>query len=853
MATPGTNPSAIRTPADLVEQLGVLRRARARGTGKAKVSLDDLASGAGIPRSTVHSYLSGRVIPPADALDAILIAMGVGGSELGAWADALERVRAGKSAAPAQQVAEAPVSPDTARQPSARSLLATPHQLPPVPRLVGRAAELAQLDQLWGARHGAGIIGVVGPGGVGKTALTVDWAKRHLDDFPDGQLYIDLQGFGADSGIDALRVLYRLLPAVGVPRPDGDLTALQADFRRALTGRRMVLVFDNARDAAHVRPLQPGGDSVLVLVTSRDDLRGLEVLDGASILTLGPLSAVAADELVASLSGERPRPWAAAIQQCGGLPLALRLFSTTVRGRSPGGLGEDGTTRLDALALVEGGRDLGVRGVLRGSLAALGDDAARLVCRLGAVPGPWLPDELIEAAFPGSAAGLAELASGHLLQRDQANRGWHRHDLATDYLYELATERPADYLADLREVLLWAVGETLILPVHPEPLLVGRLHGKSFQHHPIEAREALLDRHQDLLLALARRALDTGQLDDAAVIVATLCDGAFQVRTLRSVAGVVPEFASAAAASGNDELICLSHNLSSLVAGDAGDEELACEYLTRALQTEVGRRPGSVRQRLLTSRGYSLVLRGLYAESERDLLEAIDLAEADSAALAWAETNYGLSLMEQQRREEALAVFLRVIGHSRAPEPTPVPVLPLVNALFVALELGRTALVLELRAELDGVAERVESRNNLIPICHVRAAVAAYLGDTAEAVRHAQQGVEVAQDTGDTYLKIVASLNLADAYLEDGQTGLARGMAAFVVQDAERAGYPLIAADAWGTILGSDMRDGDLARVRGDRDQALADAERIGFSEHFARTEMRAIRFAKPPQPPPDL
>jgi DNA-binding SARP family transcriptional activator len=169
-----------------------------------------------------------------------------------------------------------------------------PLQLPlDVFGFVGRHAELATLDRLLDDQRRQPrtvVISAVGMPGVGKTALAVHWAHKVADRFPDGQLYVNLRGFGPGSPmspaeavrgfLDALAVAPKRVP-VGVP-------AQAAHFRSLVAGRRMLVVLDNAASADQVRPLLPGTPSCLVLVTSRSRLLGLVASESAVPITLDP-------------------------------------------------------------------------------------------------------------------------------------------------------------------------------------------------------------------------------------------------------------------------------------------------------------------------------------------------------------------------------------------------------------------------------------------------------------------------------------------------------------------------------------------------------------------------------------
>lgn len=108
--------------------------------------------------------------------------------------------------------------------------------------------------------QGPQIVAIDGMGGCGKTSLAVRAAHRLAPEYPDGQLHIDLRGYTpGDQPVTAGIALDSLLRAVGVPGnliPD-DVPARTALWRSTLVGKRLLILFDNAADAAAIRPLLP--------------------------------------------------------------------------------------------------------------------------------------------------------------------------------------------------------------------------------------------------------------------------------------------------------------------------------------------------------------------------------------------------------------------------------------------------------------------------------------------------------------------------------------------------------------------------------------------------------------------
>jgi tetratricopeptide (TPR) repeat protein len=432
---------------ELAAELRQVLQAAERRPGRAsRLKRKALARRVGISVSSLYAYLDGTTLPPAGTLVLLLDELDVASlqrQKLVSARDCLELSRRSRVTA---------VAP---RDPT------VPRQLPAdVPGFTGRAAYLDRLDQLLSKYDSDAstvvITAIGGMAGVGKTALSLHWAHRVADRFPDGQLYVNLRGFSPDGQMVAPTVaLRRLLDALLVPpeRIPADLDAQAALYRSMLAGRRMLVLLDNARDAEQVRPLLPGTGSVLALITSRNRLTPLVATEGAQALSLDLLSIQEARELLAMRLGTgrvaaEPEAVNTIIEGCGHLPLALAITAAHAQqyGLPLAVLAadlRDTGRRLDTLDA--GDPTSQVRAVLSWSYATLTPPAARLLRLLSLHPGPDISAEAA-ASLGGHPPAqtrplLIELTRASLVTEHRPGR-YTCHDLLRAYATELAAQDP---------------------------------------------------------------------------------------------------------------------------------------------------------------------------------------------------------------------------------------------------------------------------------------------------------------------------------------------------------------------------------------------------------------------------
>lgn len=412
-----------------------------------------------------------------------------------------------------------------------------PEQLPPtISDFTGRSAGLDLLDTMLADHEAAQraplIIVVDGTAGVGKTALGLEWANRIKHRFSDGQLYVNLRGYDP-IGIpmepgEAVRGFLDAL-GIGLHRMPPSPEAQAALYRSLVAGRRILVVLDNARDAEQVRSLMPGGFTSVVIVTSRDDLAGLVVSNGAIPITLGLLSRKESREFLAKrLGNARVDHEAEAgqriIEACARLPLALAIVAARAAARPHFQLGDlagelqNFPVRLDVFE--SGNATIDIRRVFSWSYNSLEAGSARIFRLLGLQPGPQI-SLLAASALSGRSAAVTRkslwtLARAHLVEEVAPGR-FAMHDLLRAYAGELVDEHePAAERAGAEFRLLdffastARAGDLLLNPTRSPALWLPKHADRDNAQAVVTSDDALrwFSIEQPVLLAAIHRALD---------------------------------------------------------------------------------------------------------------------------------------------------------------------------------------------------------------------------------------------------------------------------------------------------------------------------------------------------------
>lgn len=687
-------------------------------------------------------------------------------------------------------------APAPAPAPAPRAAPAVvPAELPPdIADFTGRWSLVKVVEKILApatGRDGATALPVAvlaGPGGIGKTTLAVHAAHRLRGGFPDGQMFVGLRGTGTDPARPEA-VLARLLRGLGVPErsvpADGEERA--ALYRSTLAGRGVLLVLDDAADAAQVRPLLPGNPRCAVIVTCRGRLAGL---DGVSTVEAGVLDPEEADDLFRRVAGEqRAQADEAAttvvLAACAGLPLAIRLAAARLASRpdwSTRTLADrlaDERQRLDELRV----EDRAVRAGFAVSYASLppgdprtGTDPARTFRLLGLAP---VADFGLSAAAAmlrrhedaghadtdTDAAGedLGVLVDVHLLESTGAGR-YRFHDLLRLYAAEraAAVDGTAARAAALRGLTDWylhaaaaaanvrypaerhrgprlAPTEVAVPDIADDAAAAAWFDLESANLAGVAASAAANGLHRqvvDLALVASRHLYVTGATADAEALHAR---GLAAARVLHDRPA---------------EARCLQA-LGLLDARTAHDLPKSVEMLTRA--AAIHRACGGTADEgvVLGNLGILLWQLGRYAEAaeshRRSLAIARSVGHRTSEGNALG--NLGIVCARLGRHAEALEYLDQSLAVHRETGNRPSEVVVLISSGVTCLRLGRYERSAELLEEGRRLARAIGDRHNESAALRAFGMLRAATGHEQEALRHFREALAFAAEAEVTELE----------------------------------------------------------------------------------------------------
>ncbi|WP_063021690.1 helix-turn-helix domain-containing protein [Nocardia niwae] len=542
--------------------------------------------------------------------------------------------------------------------------------LPPSPRLVGRAAQLARILAVLAGdpaqRNSAQICMIRGMPGVGKTALALHAAHQLMSVFTDGCVYRDLGG--DTTGVsptrpeDLLEWLLRHLQvdAKAIPVGLADRAAL---YRGRTRGKRILLVLDNVRHSDQVMSVLPSEAGCAVIVNTRHRLASV---DAAVHIDLNPLTHADARDLLLQTATPNAAPGQPAaeeveqiVERCGNLPLAIHIAASMYR-RKPHlgyrGVLEQLTTHAEGIATFSDG-DRSVAAVLRTALAELGDSERRLFRLLSVHPGRRYTPE-VAAALAGTTVRVGRqrldaLWDRHLLLAGDGE-GYGIHDLLRELSADEATAlSEAERGAALRRVLALYLrtadaADALIAPHRNRVPLPGDI-GDDVVARFADPAAALewLDAEEPALVALARAARAYRHDEYGCHLAHILRGYFFHTRRCDPWITTHEDALACARRSGDRWWEATTSNNLGLAFAMRNDLDRACEQYRHALAllTELGDDIGASHTR--GHQAWIHYLRGQYTE-------AVEQARA------------ALAVYQQHGMRRNAAIMMREIGCSLA-------------------------------------------------------------------------------------------------------------------------------------------------------------------------------------------
>jgi DNA-binding SARP family transcriptional activator/Tfp pilus assembly protein PilF len=613
---------------------------------------------------------------------------------------------------PATSAPRRPADADAARPPA---------QLPAdIGDFTGRGSHLAQLRSLLTRSSGTDnpsaltIAVVAGTGGLGKTTLAVHAAHSLRDEFPDGQLYVNLRG-AAEQPAMPEEVLARLLRDLGVM--PGQVPAGQEEraalYRTRLAGRRVLIVLDDARGAAQVRPLLPGSASCAVIVTSRHRLADLA---GSRLVDLDVLDDEDAHRLLTAIIGpERAAAEPGAVSEvlaaCAGLPLAIRIAGARLasrRGWTVSTLARrlaDQRRRVDELT----SGDMAVRACfdvsfdsLPKSVTADGVDPAHAFRLLGVWQGPGisLPAAAALVGQPEDpvADALEILVDAHLLE-SRAPDWYSFHDLLRAYAGERAqAEEGAETVNDaVARILDWYLraadaAAAVIVPYRDRvPLGPADPAASALHFETTDGALTWSSQERANLVAATRQAAAVARHDVAwKLSVATMAG--FELHGYRSEWSATSTVALSSARLANDRYgeAWVLNNIAILLSTQEAEGAIAHFEQAMAIRAEIDDRHGQIQT--ATNLAFCYLLQGQHDQAVTAGKYALQLQRDSGRRHGEGITlcNLGEAYLGLGRYEEAIATLQEALPVVRETGSVRIEAYVLRNLGQAHLDLGQS-------------------------------------------------------------------------------------------------------------------------------------------------------------------
>jgi DNA-binding SARP family transcriptional activator/Tfp pilus assembly protein PilF len=631
-------------------------------------------------------------------------------------------------------------------------------QLPAdIPDFTGRIEHVQKLrDLLAGPGRpdspGAVVVAaVIGAGGLGKTTLAVHSAHLLRSQFPDGQLYANLHGAGPQP-VAAGDVLARFLRDLGMDPeriPVGE-EERAAQFRSRVTDRRVLIVLDDAKDAAHVRPLLPGSASCAVLVTTRSRMPDLA---GSRFVDLDVLDAAEAWDMFAGIIGREraeaePEATRDVLTACAGLPLAIRIAGARLAARGgwtvrtiAGRLANE-RRRLDWLRTG----DLAVRACFEVSFSSLprngtGVDPAHAFRVLGLWTGPTIglpaAAALLGQPEEEAADALEVLVDAQLLQAPAPDR-YRFHDLLRTYAAERAVAEESEAVREdaIRQLLTWylytveAVAQMIAPHRYRIPLPTADPHEEPLAFESVSDALKWCEAERANLVAGTRQAAASG-FHQLAWRLPVACLSFFHKRAYWADWVETHQIALASARAIGDRRAeaLVMNNLGTAFTRQGMDEAVECFEQALAIRRDVG-----------------------------DLL-----GEAQSA------TNMADNYVQLKRFDEALELLNRVLEIRRQAATPYGEGVTLNNLGETFLALGRFDEAVDRLTQARQIFHDIEEiRGEGYALANLGGAYLA-LGHTADAIGVLERALELRQASGERFDEAHTLRDLGRAYQLAGQ------------------------------------------------------------------------------------